>query len=56
MEKYILEGYGIFYFNIGDRYEGEYKNIKYKDMEYYIIIIQIDMKENLKTMKKKDME
>ena len=32
------------------------KIIKNKDMEYYIIIMETDMKENLKMVLEKDME
>ena len=45
-EEKTVEGFGIFYYFNGDKYEGEWKNSKRKDMEFIIILIEIDMKAN----------
>ena len=50
------DGYGIKYYSNGNRYEGEFKNDIKMDMEYIFIQMEINMKDNRKIMKKKDME
>ena len=41
------EGFGIYYSHHGSIYEGKFKHVKKKDMEYIMIIKEIDVKENL---------
>ena len=39
----LKEGKGIMYRNDDDRYEGKFKNIKWKEKEYIILTVVIDM-------------
>ena len=52
----VFEGKGIYYWNNGDRYDGEWKNGLYEGREFFIIIMVIDMKVNLNTIKEKEEE
>ena len=45
MKEY--EGFGIYYSHHSSIYEGKFKHVKKKDMEYIMIIKEIDVKENL---------
>ena len=50
-----MEGKGIYYFNSGNRYDGDLKNmIKKKEKEQFIFIMVIDMKVSLKMINIKE--
>ena len=50
----VFEGKGIYYWNNGDRYDGNGKMDYIKEEEFFILIMVIDMKVNLNTIKKKE--
>ena len=45
------EGYGILYYSNGYRYEGEFKDDMREGYDYYIILMEIDLKVNGKMIK-----
>ena len=50
------KGNGFIYYDNKDSYEGKIKEGKKMEKEYIIIIMEINMKENLKIIKKKGKE
>ena len=52
----IREGKGILFYNNGNRYEGEFKNDLREGNGIFYFIMVINLKENIKMVKKKEKE